>query len=69
MQNALLFLADARRDGALRCELEQQQDDAGVLCSLGRSYGYNFGLVDLQQAFGHQWALRALHGEQVRVQR
>ncbi|MES1975995.1 MAG: Nif11-like leader peptide family natural product precursor [Pseudomonadota bacterium] len=60
VQNALLFLAATRRDEALRTELEAQQDDPGVLCRLGRARGLEFDASDLQQAFRHDWALRAL---------
>lgn len=64
VQSALLFLAAARRDAVLRSELIAQQDDAGVLFRLDRAYGLEFDASDLQQAFRHDWALRALrHGK------
>jgi hypothetical protein len=60
VQNALLFLATARRDAALRSELEAQRDECGVLYQLGHARGLEFDLGELQQAFRHEWALRAL---------
>lgn len=60
VQNALLFLATARRDAALRTELDAQQDEAGALCRLARARGLEFDPDELQQAFRHEWALRAL---------
>ncbi len=60
VQNALLFLATARRDAALRNELDARRDDSGVLCRLGHARGLEFNLGELQQAFRHEWALRAL---------
>ncbi|MFP5456028.1 Nif11-like leader peptide family natural product precursor [Rhizorhabdus sp.] len=60
VQNALLFLAAARQDGVIRSCLAAQQDNPGVLCSLAREHGLDFGADELQQAFRHDWALRAL---------
>lgn len=60
VQNALLFLATARRDAALRTELDAQRDEAGALCRLGLTRGLEFDLGELQQAFRHEWGLRAL---------
>lgn len=60
VQNAMLFLAAARSNTSLRSALQAQQDDAEVLCRLGKQYDLSFGADDLQQAFRHEWALRAL---------
>ncbi len=60
VQNALMFLTAVRSDEALRTELEAQRHDAGALCRLGRACGLAFDARDLQQAFRHDWALRAL---------
>jgi len=60
VQNALLFLAAARRHAALRSELDAQRDEAGALCRLGSAHGLEFDLEELQLAFRHEWALRAL---------
>jgi hypothetical protein len=60
VQNALLFLTAVRRDAALRAELALQRDDVGALCRLGRARGLEFDAAELQQAFRHDWALRAL---------
>lgn len=65
VQNALLFLAAARRDAELRNTLEARQDEAGVLRRLGRERGLEFDADDLQQAFRHDWALRALRDSKV----
>lgn len=67
VQNALLFLSAARSDVVLRTELELQRDEAGALCRLGGAHGLEFDARDLQQAFRHDWALRALReGRSVR---
>lgn len=67
VQNALLFLTAARSDEVLRTELEVQRDDAGALYRLSRARGLEFDASDLQQAFRHDWALRALReGKRVR---
>jgi hypothetical protein len=60
IQNALLFLAAVRRDAELRNAIGERQDETGALCSLGRDRGLAFDANDLQQAFRHDWALRAL---------
>ncbi|WP_156397174.1 MULTISPECIES: hypothetical protein [unclassified Sphingomonas] len=60
VQNALLFLSVARADEVLRSDLRARQDDVGALFRLAGERGLDFDENDLQQAFRHDWALRAL---------
>lgn len=60
VQNALLFVSVARADEVLRSDLRARQDDVGALFRLAGERGLNFDADDLQQAFRHDWALRAL---------
>lgn len=69
VQNALLFLATARCNTALRSALQARRDETEVLFRLGRENDFSFGAGDLQQAFRHEWALRALGGKQRPSQR
>jgi hypothetical protein len=60
LQDALLFLRDARDDG-LRAELKQRRLtlDLRALVVLGAGRGWQFSEDELRSAFGLDWKLRA----------
>lgn len=61
LQHAMLFLRDARDDGALRARLKQHRLtlDLSALVVLGAERGWQFGEDELRAAFGIDWKLRA----------
>jgi hypothetical protein len=61
LQDAMLFLRDARDDDGLRALLKQRRLtlDLPALVALGVERGWQFSEDDLRSAFGLDWKLRA----------
>jgi hypothetical protein len=63
VQAALQFLGAARREGALRSELERLADELTLddLVALAHQRGYGFTADDLTRAHLIDWRLRQAH--------
>lgn len=61
LQDAMLFLRDARDDDSLPALLEQRRMtlDLPALVELGAGRGWQFSEDELRSAFGLDWKLRA----------
>ena len=59
-QDALQFIHQARRDEALRRELEALGDDISVddLVRVGARSGFSFTAEELQRGHVHDWRMR-----------
>ena len=60
IQDALGFIQEARRDEALRRELEGLEDEVTLedLAHVAAASGFTFTAEELQEAHAHDWRMR-----------
>jgi hypothetical protein len=63
LQDALRFVAEARKGGELKDAIERLGDDATLeaLVDLGAERRWTFTVQELRDAHGRDWAMRWFH--------